>query len=121
VDSQSLERPLNSGFIEEDTDKEYEKKAINAEGEILGNKFNLNYKGSNKCPNGNYWVNGYERRVVLFGKAYIAGHCRRIHTLRIDPGKRERIRRLKEDQKNQNDAEWMYFHSEYDPYGQYDI
>ena len=41
----------------------YQKKEIGGEGEILGNKVNLNYKGSNKCPDGYYWVNGYNRRV----------------------------------------------------------
>jgi hypothetical protein len=57
-------------------DKKYERKEVSGEGEVLGNKFGLNYKGSNKCPDGYYWVNGYNRRVGLFGKVYIAGHCR---------------------------------------------
>ena len=66
------------------TEDNYQKKEIGGEGEILGNKFNLNYKGSNKCPDGYYWVNGYNRRVGLFGKVYIAGHCRKVGTEEIE-------------------------------------
>ena len=61
-------------------DRKYERKEVSGEGEILGNKFNVNYKGSNKCPDGYYWVNGYNRRVGLFGKVYVAGHCRKVGT-----------------------------------------
>lgn len=70
--------------MEEDSEKEYEKKAVNAEGEILGNKFNIDYKGSNKCPNGYYWVNGYNRRVGAFGKVYVSGHCRKVGSAEIE-------------------------------------
>ena len=65
-------------------DRKYERKEVSGEGEILGNKFNLNYKGSNKCPDGYYWVNGYNRRVGLFGKVYVAGHCRKVGTAEIE-------------------------------------
>ena len=66
------------------TEDNYQKKELGGEGEILGNKFNLNYKGSNKCPDGYYWVNGYNRRVGLFGKVYVAGHCRKVGTEEIE-------------------------------------
>jgi hypothetical protein len=66
------------------TEDNYQKKEIGGEGEILGNKFNLNYKGSNKCPDGYYWVNGYNRRVGLFGKVYVAGHCMKVGTEELE-------------------------------------
>jgi hypothetical protein len=66
------------------TEDNYQKKELGGEGEILGNKFNLNYKGSNKCPDGYYWVNGYNRRVGLFGKVYVAGHCRKVGTEELE-------------------------------------
>jgi hypothetical protein len=56
----------------------YQKKEIGGQGEILGNKFDVNYKGSNKCPDGYTWVNSYKARKGMFGKAYVAGHCRKI-------------------------------------------
>ena len=62
----------------------YQKKEIKSEGDILGNKFNINYKGSNRCPDGYYWVNGYHRRVGIFGKVYVAGHCRKVGTVEIE-------------------------------------
>lgn len=62
----------------------YEKKEIGGGGDILGNRFNLNYKGSNKCPNGYYWVNGYYRKQGIFGKVYVAGHCRKVGTVEVE-------------------------------------
>lgn len=56
----------------------YQRKELGGNGEVLGNKLGLNYKGSNKCPDGYYWVGGYQRRVGIFGKAYVAGHCRKV-------------------------------------------
>ena len=62
----------------------YQKKEASGGGEILGNKFNLNYKGSNRCPDGYYWVNGYNKRVGMFTKVYVAGHCRKVGTVEIE-------------------------------------
>ena len=65
-------------------DRKYERKEVSGEGEVLWNKFGLNYKGSNKCPDGYYWVNGYNMRDGLFGKVYVAGHCRIVGTTEIE-------------------------------------
>ena len=62
----------------------YQKIEAGGGGEILGNKLDFNYKGSNKCPNGYYWVSGYQRRNGVFGKVYVAGHCRKVGTEEIE-------------------------------------
>ena len=64
----------------------YQKKEVEGAGEVLGNKLNFNYKGSNKCPDGYYWVSGYNRRVgrLGIGKVYVAGHCRKVGTEEIE-------------------------------------
>ena len=62
----------------------YQKKEASGGGEILGNKFNLNYKGSNRCPDGYYWVNGYNKRAGMFTKVYVAGQCRKVGTVEIE-------------------------------------
>ena len=60
------------------SDEKYQEKEIGGEGEILGNKFNLNYKGSNRCPDGYIWINSYNARKGMFSKVYVAGHCRKV-------------------------------------------
>jgi len=56
----------------------YERQKVQGGGSVLGNDFHLNYEGANKCPKGYIWVGGYQRRNGLFGKVYVAGHCRKI-------------------------------------------
>ena len=59
------------------TDK-YQKKNIQGSGEILGNKFDVNYEGANKCPEGYIWVSGHTMKIGLVGQVYVSGHCRKI-------------------------------------------
>ena len=65
----------------------YQQKEASGGGDVLGNKLNFNYKGSNKCPDGFTWVRGYwQRNGVLRRKTYISGHCRKV----TDGGEEER-------------------------------
>ena len=56
----------------------YQHKKISGEGDILGNKVNLNYEGANKCPEGYIWVSGHNKKVGLVSQVYVSGHCRKI-------------------------------------------
>ena len=56
----------------------YQRTKVGGQGEVLGNKINLNYEGANKCPEGYTWVAGYTARTGMFGHRYVAGHCRKI-------------------------------------------
>ncbi len=56
----------------------YQHKKISGEGDILGNKVNLNYEGANKCPVGYIWVSGHNKKVGLVSQVYVSGHCRKI-------------------------------------------
>ena len=56
----------------------YQRKKVSGNGEVLGNKFGLNYEGANRCPEGYTWVGGYTARTGIFGQRYVAGHCRKI-------------------------------------------
>jgi signal peptidase I len=49
--------------MREDT---YQKKEIGGGGEIIGNKFDMNYKGSNKSPDGYYWVVTNLKETIKF-------------------------------------------------------
>ncbi len=62
----------------------YQKTKVGGEGNIFGNKVRFNYTGSNKCPDGYYWVNGYNKKVGLSKKVYVAGHCRKVGTVEIE-------------------------------------
>ena len=56
----------------------YQHKKISGEGDILGNKVNLNYEGANKCPEGYIWVSGHNKKVGILSQVYVSGHCRKI-------------------------------------------
>ena len=58
----------------------YQKVKIGGSGDALGNKINLNYEGSRRCPDGYIWISGHNKRVGMFGqgKVYVTGHCRKV-------------------------------------------
>lgn len=54
------------------TEDRYQKKEIGGGGEIFGIKFDLNYKGSNKCPDSYYWViTNLKETIKFFFKKYL--------------------------------------------------